>query len=270
MPVDLTPAAGHHRVLAVVAHPDDETFGLGSLLLRSASAGSVTGVCCFTRGEAGSPREGFPPAGPGLGRVREQELRSAAALLGVSRVEVLGYGDSGMEGRLPADCLAAAPPEELAGAVVRTARDFGADVLVTVDAGDGHPDHRAVRAAVEAAATELGLPVYLACLPRELMRRWAEVMQERDPDNVYLALGELGTPADQLDLQLDTTTHLAQRELAIAAHASQHSPFEELPPDLREAFLTREPLVVRPAAGLAAGALRTRRGGRRLRRLAPG
>lgn len=71
--------------------------------------------------------------------------------------------------------------------------------------------------------------------------------EELDPENVYLALGELGTPEDELDLQLDTSEHLAQRERAVAAHASQHSPFEVLPPDLREAFLTREPLVVRPA-----------------------
>lgn len=175
MPADLTPAAGHHRVLAVVAHPDDETFGLGSLLLRSAAAGSVTAVCCFTRGEAGSPRDGFPPAGPELGRVREEELQSAAALLGVSRVEVLGYGDSGMDGDLPAGCLAATAPDEVAARVLGVARDFGADVLLTIDGGDGHRDHLAVRAGTETAAAELGLALYLQCLPRELMRRWARV-----------------------------------------------------------------------------------------------
>src|SRR5690242_4937705 len=60
------------RLQVVVAHPDDETFGCGSLLLHAAAKGATTSVVCATRGEAG---EG---AADDLGAVRERELREAA------------------------------------------------------------------------------------------------------------------------------------------------------------------------------------------------
>lgn len=86
-----------HRVQVVVAHPDDETFGCGSLLLHAAAAGARTAVCCATRGEAGEIAGGFRPVD--LGVVRERELRDAAALLGVDQVDLLEFRDSGMAGR---------------------------------------------------------------------------------------------------------------------------------------------------------------------------
>ena len=76
------------RLHLVVAHPDDETFGCGSLLLHAAAAGVETVVTCATRGEAGEPPAGSALGPAELGRVREQELRSAASVLGVRTVEV--------------------------------------------------------------------------------------------------------------------------------------------------------------------------------------
>ncbi len=240
---DLTPAAGHHRVMVVVAHPDDETFGCGSLLLRSAAAGATTAVCCATRGEAGQPS---PVVGTGpdvdLGSLRETELRAAARTLGVSEVALLGFGDSGMSGAAPEASLAGADMAEVVAAVRRTVVDFRPDALVTLDAGDGHRDHERVRDATTSVAHELGLPVYLHCLPRSLMSRWVDHMNQARPDTEHLSLGELGTPDHEVDLVLDTSAHLARREAAIAAHRSQTSPFEGLPDDLRRAFLTADHL----------------------------
>ena len=86
------------RLQVVVAHPDDETFGCGSLLLHAAAAGVVTAVCCGTRGEAGEwPEEMVLPRG-GIAEQRELELRAAADALGVSQVDVLDFADSGMSG----------------------------------------------------------------------------------------------------------------------------------------------------------------------------
>src|SRR6476660_9166915 len=75
------------RLQVVVAHPDDETFGCGSLLLHAAAAGVVTAVCCGTRGEAGEwPEEMVLPPG-GIAEQRELELRAAADALGVRRFD---------------------------------------------------------------------------------------------------------------------------------------------------------------------------------------
>lgn len=82
------------RLLVAVAHPDDETFGCGGLLLHAAAAGTDTYVVCATRGEAGEGGTGDEP----LGVVRERELHRAAAVLGVREVTLLAHRDSGMSG----------------------------------------------------------------------------------------------------------------------------------------------------------------------------
>ena len=229
--------------MVVVAHPDDETFGCGSLLLRAADAGQVTAVCCATRGDAGEwPDTLDLPAG-GIADVRERELYAAAEALGVTHVDVLGLCDSGMTGDAGPATLAGADPSLVAAGVRRSVEAFGPDVLVTLDASDGHRDHVRVRDVTVAVAREAGIPVFLSCLARRLMARWAEIMTERDPGSSYLELGELGTPDTEIDLVLDTSAWYEQREAAIALHRSQTSPFEALPPDLRREWLTTENLA---------------------------
>lgn len=244
----VTPRHEPPRLLLVVAHPDDETFGCGSLLLAAAAAGWRTTVACATRGEAGQMTPTTDLAGWTLGDVREAELRDAARLMGVAEVTLLGFGDSGMDGGPPAGSLAAADPAAVADAVRRVVEAADPDVLVSLDGSDGHRDHAAVRDATVVVAHEGGLPAYLQCLPRSLMRGWAEHMAQVQPDLAHLRDAELGTPDSEITLVLDTTTQLAVRERAIAAHASQTSPFEGLPEDLRRRFLTREHLIEVPRA----------------------
>ncbi len=231
------------HVQVVVAHPDDETFGCGSLLLHAADAGMVTSVCCATRGDAGEwPDSMVLPAG-GIAEQRELELREAAAALGVSRVDVLGFADSGMSGDPAPGSLVGAEEQAVADGVRRAVAAADPDVLVTLDGSDGHRDHARVRDTTVAVGRELGIPVYLECLSRRLMAEWAAHMSAQDPGSSYLALGELGTPDEDIDLVLDTSAQLERREAAIRLHVSQTSPFEGLPADLRRAFLTREHLV---------------------------
>lgn len=234
------------RLLAVVAHPDDETFGCGSLLLRAAAEGLSTGVCCATRGEAGEVSAAAPVPQGELGRVREAELREAADLLGVGHLDLLGFEDSGMSGEPASGTLVGVDPDSVLDAVRSSVRAFGPDVLVTLDASDGHRDHVVVRDATLAVGEELGVPVFLQCLPRSLMRQWVDHMLRDRPETEHLALreqlGELGTPDERIDVVLDETLHLDQREQAIQAHRSQTSPFDGLPPELRRAFLVRDHL----------------------------
>jgi LmbE family N-acetylglucosaminyl deacetylase len=221
------------KVQVVVAHPDDETFGCGSLLLHAKAAGAVTAVACATRGEAGGDRAD-------LAQVRERELRAAGDVLGVDRIDVLDFADSGMNGPADDSTLVGAEFDAVVAAAARVMQDFGPDIVVTLDASDGHRDHVRIRDATLAAADALGVPrVYLACLPRSLMQRWVEHMRAERPEVEHLDAdtAALGTPDADITTLIDARAHLARREQAIALHASQTSPFEGLPAELRTAFL---------------------------------
>jgi LmbE family N-acetylglucosaminyl deacetylase len=230
-------------LLLVVAHPDDETFGCGSLLLLAADQGWETTVVCATRGEAGELTRGCALGGRTLADVRERKLRQAADVLGVSRLLLLDFIDSGMDGAAPAGSLFAADPTAVAAAVHAAAIELDPDVIVSLDAADGHRDHARVRDASVLVAAERGIPVYLQALPRSLMDRWVEHMTEARPEMAHLKYAELGTPDDQIAVVLDTNGYLTAREQAIAVHRSQTTPYEGLPEELRRDFLTREYLL---------------------------
>jgi len=244
---------GSCRALVVVAHPDDETFGCGSFLLDAAARGVTTYVCCATRGEAGEPARGVTR--DALPEVREQELHAAADLLGVEEVTLLGFRDSGMSGDPHADALVRSPVEVVADEIAAVIDRFGPHVVVTLDGSDGHRDHVHVRDATIAAVDRCEHDVqrlYLQCLPRSLLRRWAEHMRLVQPDSPYLDVdgAGLGTPDEELTTVFATLEHLERRRAAIAVHASQVSPYDELPEDLARSFLAIEHLRrLRPAGG---------------------
>lgn len=233
------------RLLAVVAHPDDETFGLGSVLALATEQGAEVAVWCATRGEAGEPAPGcgIEAAGEELAAAREAELRTAAGLLGVTRVTLGGFVDSGMAGPAPAGSLAAAAPDDVDAAVRREVERVRPDVVVTLDGSDGHRDHITVRDAALRAADDVPW-VYLQCLPRSLMQAWVDNALREEPHREHLRaeLASLGTPDESITTVLDTRRHLELRWRAIRAHCSQVSPFEALPPALQHAFLATDHL----------------------------
>jgi LmbE family N-acetylglucosaminyl deacetylase len=231
------------RLLVAVAHPDDETFGCGSLLLRAAAMGATTYVCCATRGEVGEPAPGSGVSRDQLGRVRETELRDAARLLGVTRVDLLGFIDSGLSGPAGPETLAGAPFEEVQARIARCIEDLEPDVLLTLDGSDGHRDHLRVRDAAMAAARAPGSPVttiYQHCVPRTLIQLWLDEEARQNPSSPYLDIGDIGTPDELITAVLDSSAYLADRERAIAVHASQVSPFESLSPDVRRLALSTD------------------------------
>ena len=232
------------RWLVVVAHPDDESFGCGSTIARAAARGAQVTVACATRGEAGE----LPPEHPAcadLGAVREAELHRAAERLGATRVELLGYRDSGFDGEPGPGTLCAAPVEELARVVGRLVRDLRPAVVVVLDGSDGHRDHLQVRAAVHAAVPELPEPRPLLvehCLPNALMRRWLDEMRSVRPDTAYHALDPAGLGRADADITdvVDVSDVLDRREAAMAEHRTQASPYDGLSPELRRAFLATD------------------------------
>ena len=233
---------GPVRVLVVVAHPDDETFGCRSLLLHAARSGAHTAVVCATRGEAGAVEPGVDVP-DGIGALREAELRDAALELGVTDVDLLDFEDSGMEGEPAPGTLCGAPHEDVTEAVLAALERHRPDLVVTLDGSDGHRDHLRLRGIVEQLLVETPTAVYLHCLPRSLMHEWVRFHAGDDDAAAYVELPDIGTPDEELTTVIDTAEHLAVRETAIALHRSQRSPFEGLPDPLRHAFLGREHLI---------------------------
>ena len=240
------------RLHVVVAHPDDETFGCGGLLLHAHAAGAETFVTCATRGEAGEDPHGR--SGAELGRVRADELHRAAARLRVREVELLDFADSGMAGPASPGTLVGADLDHVVAQVSTSLRRVRPDVVLTLDASDGHRDHQRIQEATLRAAAEVGVrSVYLACLSRSLMCRWVDRMRAAQPDKAHVREDDvvLGTPDDQISTLVDARAQRGQLELAMAEHRSQDSPYDGLPPDLRDAFLdtARARRVVPPWAG---------------------
>src|SRR6516162_9109835 len=126
------------KLLAVLAHPDDESLGFGGTLARYAAEGVDTYLVTATRGEAGrfgaQGKSGDPAE---VGRVREAELRAAADVLGIREVSILRYPDGTVD----------QVPSALAlRDLVAHIRRIQPDVIVTFgpDGGYGHPDHIAI------------------------------------------------------------------------------------------------------------------------------
>ncbi|WP_160148774.1 aminotransferase class V-fold PLP-dependent enzyme [Amycolatopsis alkalitolerans] len=186
------------RVLVVVAHPDDESFGLGALLGSLTARGAASAVLCFTRGEASTLHDG-----PGeLATIRSAELTAAAKVLEVETTSLLDYPD----GR-----LAEVPLTELAGQVRAAIRRFRPTHLLVFDTGGitGHPDHRRATEAALAAADSL--PVLAWALPEQVATTLNEEFGARFA----------GRPERELSRPLKVDRALQWQ--AIACHHSQSS-----------------------------------------------
>jgi len=144
------------KMLVVVAHPDDETFGMGGTLALYAQLGVEIHLVCATRGEVGEIEVEKMKEFSSIGELREHELRCAAEVLGLRKVHFLGYRDSGMlgsdENKHP-DAFINAPVDDVAEKIAVMMREIKPDVVLTFDSIGGymHPDHIAAHKATVAA-----------------------------------------------------------------------------------------------------------------------
>ena len=182
-------------LLAVLAHPDDETFGMGGTLALYAQQGAAVHLVCATRGEVGIVDPEYLQGYDSIADRREHELRCAAQKLGLAGVHFLDYRDSGMPGTEDNNhprALAAAPLDEVALKVVGYIRKLRPRVVLTFDpiGGYRHPDHIAIHEATVRAfaltgdgAFEVeGLPpyqpekLYLHTISRRFLRMAVRVL----------------------------------------------------------------------------------------------
>lgn len=150
-------------LLSVLAHPDDETFGMGGTLATYARRDVSVNLVCGTRGEAGEVDPEYLEGFTSIADRRVSELRCAAGLLGLDGVYFLDYRDSGMPGSKDNEhpqALIGAPVDEVAGKIVHYIRMLRPQVVVTFDpiGGYRHPDHIAIHTATVRAFFAAGDP----------------------------------------------------------------------------------------------------------------
>lgn len=256
------------------AHPDDEALSTGGTMLMASRAGHRVVLVCATdgsRGETPGLDDSQEPTGEELAEIRGDELRTAAALLGVHRVVMLGYRDSGMAGD-PANqdpgCFWQADELDAAERLAAVLIQEQADLLTCYDDNGtyGHPDHVKVhRVGVEAAELAGVDVVYEATLHRdhfrssmkELMRMAAEAgldpPREQDQADFEAELdeGTVGVEGTRITHHIDVRAALAAKRAAIRAHASQipsDSFFVVLPDEAFELAFGTEWFIRRGAA----------------------
>jgi LmbE family N-acetylglucosaminyl deacetylase len=233
-------------ILAVLAHPDDESFGMGGTLAYYARQGCDVYLACATRGEVGTVDPEHMAGFHTIAELREAELRCASAHLGLKEVFFLGYRDSGMpnseENKHP-EAQINAPVGEVATRVVKIIRTIKPDVVLTFDpiGGYRHPDHihihNATVLAFEKAADasfhpEAGSPfqpgrLYFHVFPRWFLRVMTRLMPlfGRDPRkfgrNGDIDLQALAAVQFPMHVRIDIGSVSQVKAEAGACHASQ-------------------------------------------------
>jgi LmbE family N-acetylglucosaminyl deacetylase len=188
--------------LAVVAHPDDESFGLGAIIDTFVQAGTAVHVLCLTQGEASTLGV---QAGVDLAAIRAEELREAGSRLGVASTSLTNWPDGG---------LAASPESAVIDDILSAITTHRPDGLLVFEPHGitGHPDHIAATARALTAAEHTDLPVLAWTLPATV----ADTIRAEHGVALH------GDVAAAIDIDLPVARK-SQRQ-AIAAHASQAGP----------------------------------------------
>jgi len=236
-------------LLAVFAHPDDESFGPGGTLAKYAREGTDVWLVCATDGAAGSIEAELLAAYAGPGQVRAAELCCAAQELGLRGIDWLGYRDSGMAGapdNQHPDSLLQAPLEKLVGQLVASIRRHRPQVVICDNefGGYGHPDHiklhgatvQAFAAAADPARyPEAGSPhqadrLYFTAFNPGVLKWIVRLMPlvGRDPRkfgrNGDIDLTQIVSWATPVHARIDVRPYYVIKQRASACHRSQGGP----------------------------------------------
>jgi LmbE family N-acetylglucosaminyl deacetylase len=209
-------------VLAVFAHPDDESLACGGTLARLSDAGVRVVLLCGSRGESGSISDPALVTDADLGDVRARELRDAAAVLGVADVLIMTHPD----GDLRWDDV----PEFHAEIVTALLR-YRPDAVITF-AEDGlywHLDHIGVHERTYTAVKSLGAdapPLYYVTMPQGIMREVVEAAQAKGgapPDSSFWGIepDAFGEAAIAPTFAIDVRDWVPRKLAALRCHRTQ-------------------------------------------------
>jgi len=233
-------------LLAVHAHPDDESISTGGILAKYSAKGLRTVLAYGTGGEAGdilNPEFVAPKPGLDIKEIRAIELAAAVKVLAVGAVYFLGYRDSGMAGSPDNDhphAFAQADIREATARLVEIIRRVRPHVMVTYNEKGTylHPDHimanrvtlRAFQASGDAQfesgeALEPWQPakLYYTAIPLERIRRMYRIVKDRGEEPGFEP-EVLGTPEDKISTVVDVREYLSQKLAALDCHQSQMNP----------------------------------------------
>jgi N-acetyl-1-D-myo-inositol-2-amino-2-deoxy-alpha-D-glucopyranoside deacetylase len=222
-------------LLLVHAHPDDEAISTGGVMMKAKAHGHRVVLATATRGEVGEIHNMDEATWrPRLGEIRTEELKAAGEILGVDRIEFLGYRDSGMvdtaDNKDPRS-FHQARLDEAAAKLAVLMRDERPDVVVTYaeDGVYGHPDHikahLVTNATLDLLEREGWSPkkLYYTAIPRSMMEAFMTQMPEeaqRQNTNMRIA----GTPDELVTTRVDVHDYVDQKRKAFGAHVSQNDP----------------------------------------------
>jgi LmbE family N-acetylglucosaminyl deacetylase len=246
-------------ILACYAHPDDEQ-GITGYLKRCHDQGIRTAILCSTRGEVGEIADPTLATPETLGAVREDELRSAAAVVNVDELFFLDYRDSGMRGTPPNQDPRAfinAEPHKAIGDIVRVIRTFKPTVVVTFDetGAYGHPDHIAIyhwtKTAFAAAGDptqypEMGAPfqparLFYASVARSFLRYMSTIVEQMGIHTVFTKemIEHMGLPDEWITNRINVAESVLLKRRSLEMHKTQLNPnsvFSRLPEEQWNAF----------------------------------
>ncbi len=222
--------AGRLKLMAVLAHPDDESLGNGGALAKYAAEGIEIALVVATRGERGWPgAESEYPGIEALGKIREAEVRAAADILGLSSVHFLDYLDGELD---------TVPPAEAIAKIVGHVRCMQPDVVITFGpyGGYGHPDHITICQFTTAALVEAANPdsAYYAELAPHSVSKLYYMAETDDVFGVYQSVfgdlvmhidgvkrGIVSWPDWSVTTRIDTWHYWRTVARAISCHRSQ-------------------------------------------------
>lgn len=259
------------RLLAVLAHPDDESFGIGGTLARYADEGVEVHIAIATDGVAGSVAGGFEHTLAELAEVRQRELEAAVRILGCN-LHQLGYRDSGYIGD-PAnnhpDAFINSDFAEATGRVVALIRSIRPQVVITHDETGGyyHPDHIHCWKITTAAFTAAGDPaqypeigpspyqaqrLYYTAFSNRIVKLFTFIMRMRGQDpkragrNKDIDWTRIGIEPGRLHAQIDYRKYWDVKRAAGAEHPSQgggSSRNRMLPESIQRRYLAKETFI---------------------------
>lgn len=223
------------------AHPDDESIATGGVMAQAAAEGHRVVLVVATAGELGEPVPGVLEPGEPLGERRIRETHASAEVLGVARVEFLGYRDSGMAGQPSNEdpaCFWQASVDDAARRLLEVLADERVDVLTVYDDNGnyGHPDHIQVHRVGVRAAELAGInSVFEATMNRDAINR--QIAEERarlerggaGSDALPAEMLEevtFGKPEAELTHAIDISAYTAIKRASMRCHASQIAPDE--------------------------------------------